>query len=406
MANEAAIAYVPDRVFTGHDDRVSEGMAVWVEGGRIHAVVPTADLPGEIPVERLQGTTIMPGLIDAHVHLNLTGTGGRFEPLVEDDATLAVAVAAHARTALESGVTTVRDCGSRGQSPFAARRAIEHGWFEGASIWAAGAALTVPGGHCWPFGGEVSGTEGCRRGVRAQKAAGADFIKVIGSGGGTDGTYPWIPSFSTEELRAIVDEAHALGMKVTVHCTCGEAMRRVAAAGADQIEHGKFYTEGNGHRLEMDVVDAVAEAGVAVTSTLAISALQGERMTEPGDEAQRDVWQRMADAWLEVNRLMRQAGIVQVAGTDAGWRYCDFQEMAREVSCLRSIGMGGGESLRAATSTAARVMAMDGVGLLEAGRRADLIAVDGDPVEDWTALLRVRLVVHGGRRTVPSPSAS
>jgi imidazolonepropionase-like amidohydrolase len=405
MANGPAVAYVPDRVFTARGDACVEGMAVWIEGRHILAVVPVGDLPGGVPVERLAGTTVLPGLIDAHVHLNLAGTGGRFEPLVEDDATLAVAAAAHARAALESGVTTVRDCGSRGQSTFAARRAIEHGWFEGASIWAAGAMLTVPKGHCWPFGGEVSGTEGGRRGVRAQKAAGADFIKVIGSGGGTDGTYSWTPSFATEELRAIVDEAHGLGMKVTVHCTCAEAMRRTALSGADQIEHGTFYTEGHGYEIDTDAIHAVAEAGVAVTSTLAISALLAERMTDVDDPAQRDTWRRMRDAWLESNRLMHESGIVHVAGTDAGWRHCDFQEMAREIACLRAIGLGGGESLRAATSTAARVMAMDGVGVLEAGSPADLIAVEGDPVADAAALSRVRLVVHRGRRTGPAPSA-
>jgi len=402
MPEEPSVAYVPDRVFTALDDTAREGLAVWVEGSRIRAVVPSAELPAGVAVERLPGTTVMPGLIDAHVHLNLPGTGGRFEPLVEDDATLAVAAAANARAALVSGVTTVRDCGSRGVSPFAARRAIELGWSEGATIWAAGAALTVPKGHCWPFGGEVDGVDGCRAGVRAQKAAGADFIKVIGSGGGTDNTVSWLAAFPTEQLRVIVDEAHGLGLKVTVHCTCAEAMRRAAAAGADQVEHATFYTEGNGFRIEMDAIEAMAKAGVVVTSTLAISALQAERMTTSDDPAQRDTWRRMVDNWLEGGRLMHEAGIVHVAGTDAGWRYCDFQEMAREVACLRQIGLGAGESLRAATSTSARVMAMDATGALEAGRYADLIAVEGDPLADVSALGRVRLVVHRGR---PAPVA-
>jgi len=398
-----SVWYVPDRVFTAVDDRILEGHAVEVADGRVGAVAPVGGLPADAAVERLPGLTLMPGMIDAHVHLDLLAEGGRFEALDEEDGVLAVAVAAHARCALLAGVTTVRDCGSRGRTALDARRAIELGWTEAATIKASGPSLTVPKGHCWPFGGEVSGPEGCRRSVREHKAAGADFIKVVGSGGGTDNTYSWQPSFSQEELDAIVDEAHTLGMRVTVHCLCGEAMRRAARAGADQIEHGQFIVEGDGTGpVEPDVIDAVAAAGVAVTPTLTVALVQLERLDRAGDPVRLDRWKEMRDGWFDSARAMHRAGVTLVTGTDAGWLYVDFAALPREVAALREVGLGAGESLRAATSTASRVMGLDGVGSIAHGQRADLIGVEGNPLADVAALSRVRWVMAGGRLAGPS----
>jgi len=398
------VAYLPDRVFTGAADRSEEGLAVWVEGDRVRDVARPDALPADLPVRRLAGATILPGMIDAHAHLDLPGSGGRFEALDEDDETLSVGAASHARTALLAGVTTVRDCGSRARTVLGARRAVELGWFEAATIRSAGAPLTVPRGHTWPMGGETEGVEGCRRTVRAHHAAGVDFIKVIGSGGGTTGTHSWQPSFGQDELSAIVDEAHRLGLRVTVHCLCGEAMRRAARAGADQIEHGQFYVEGDDLVLDPSAIDELARAGVALTPTLVVSRAQIERLTDADDPADRARWQRMADGWLESAAAMHRAGVTIVAGTDSGWRYVGFATLAREIAILREVGLHAGESLRAATSTAARVMGFDGIGTLAAGWQADLVAVDGDPLADVRALERVRMVVRRGRE-VALPTA-
>lgn len=400
------IVYIPERVFAAHDDRTQTGLGVWVDGDSVRALVPVAEIPDGVAVERLPGLTLLPGMLDAHVHLDLPGDGGRFEALDEDDVTLSVAAASHARNALEAGITTVRDCGSRGRTVLAARRAIELGWFEAATIHSAYTPMTVPRGHTWPMGGEASGVDGCRRAVRDHHAAGADFIKVIGSGGGTTGTFSWKPSFSQEELSAIVDEAHALGLKVTVHCLCAEAMRRAARAGADQVEHGQFYTEGDALVLDHGAIDALAAAGTAVTPTLVVANLQVRRAeadaSAPDPELER--WRRMADEWHKSASAMHRAGVVLVAGTDAGWRFVDFQALAAEVTLLQDVGLGAGESLRAATATSAAVMGLDKVGRIEAGWRADLLAVEGDPLTDARALERVRLVLRHGRATVRHPS--
>lgn len=392
------VAFLPDRLFKADTDQVVSGLAVWVDGSHIKAVLPPGEVPADVRVERLPGATLLPGLIDAHVHLDLPGDGGRFEALDEDDTTLAVAAAAHARIALEAGVTTVRDCGSRGRTVLGARQAINKGWFEAATIRSAYTPMTVPRGHTWPMGGEASGIEGCREAVRQHHAAGADFIKVIGSGGGTPGTHSWQPSFSQEELDAIVAEAHGLGLRVTVHCLCGEAMRRAARAGADQVEHGQFYAEDDSLHVEPEVIDAMAAAGVALTPTLIVAHQQVaelEAEADPGPDLDR--WRRMADDWRESAATMHRAGVRLVAGTDAGWRFVGFQALAGEIGQLRAVGLSAGESLRAATSTASEVMALGKVGRIEAGWQADLLAVDGDPVQDVRALETVRLVVRQGR---------
>jgi imidazolonepropionase-like amidohydrolase len=399
-------AYLADRVFTGLEDSALEGRAVWVRGDRVHALLAAGELPAHVPVERLPGATLMPGLIDAHVHLQSPGDGSTQATMEEPDDVLAAAASAHARTALAGGITTVRDCGSRRQSVMAARRAIALGWAEGSHIWAAGAPLTVPKGHGWPSGGEVSGNAGVRAGVRAQRAIGADFIKVINSGGGTPGTYSWQAAFPTEELAAIVEEAHGLGMRVTVHCLCTEAMKRVLAAGADHIEHGQFLVEGDRVEVDGETADAIAAAGVAITPTLVVAASLLARMDPDGDPALRDRWHRMLDGWLEGTRRMYKAGVRLVTGTDAGWRYVHFDDVAWEVELLQAVGMHSAESLRAATSEAARVLGLDEIGSLEAGQRADMVAFDGDPLRDPAALRRPVRVLKAGRAVAGIASSS
>jgi len=389
--------YLPDRVFTALEDRMREGTGVWVRGERIQALVAVGDLPLDAPVERWPGTTITPGLIDAHVHLDNPGDGSTLAAMEEADEVLAAAGARHARTALEAGITTVRDCGSRGDTVFSIRRAIDLGWASGSAIVAAGSPLTVPRGHGWPMGGEVAGLEGVRAGVRAQRAKGADFIKVINSGGGTPGTYAWQAAFPIEELRAIVEEAHGLNMRVTVHCLCTEALQRTLAAGADQIEHGHFLLEGD--RIEVDgpTADAIAAAGVFVTPTMVVASSLLERLGDDGDPAERDRWLRMLDGWLAGARRLREAGVRLVAGTDAGWRWVRFDDLPSEISLLRQVGLSAAASLRAATSESATAMGLDDVGAIAPGRRADLVAFAGDPVADPTALRRPVRVLQGGR---------
>lgn len=394
--SDDAVAYLPDRLFTGTGAGIERGLAVWVEHGMVRDVLLPMDLPPSTAVVPLRGVTLLPGLTDAHVHLDLPGDGSTFEALAEDDETLAAGAAGRVQAALRSGITTLRDCGSRGRSVFAVRRALALGWLVGPHLRAAGAPITVPRGHTWALGGEAEGEAGLRAAVQARVAGGADFVKVIGSGGGTAGTRVDQAAYSRPELRAIVVEAHRAGLRVTVHCLCAEAIERAVDAGADQIEHGQFYADHDRVAFDARVAAALADAQTPVTPTLLVAAVQAERLAGLGDIPGRDRWRRTADAWLDTARRLHAAGVPLVAGTDAGWRHVGFTDLWREVALLREAGLSGPQSLEAATATSAAALGVSHAGQIRSGYRADLMAVEGDPVADARALARVRLVIQGG----------
>ena len=184
---------------------------------------------GEVPAGAklldYRGHTIFPGMIDAHVHSNLTGDGADHDDIMrQDEAFLGVTVAHAARTALEAGTTTVRDVGSRDGTVFAAREAFRRGYGDAPRMLVTGPPVTMTGGHMRWFGGEADGVEGVRKAVRDRVGRGADWIKAVGSGGGTPNTFSHLPALNREEVTAIADEAHRLGVKVTMHCLDGGAM--------------------------------------------------------------------------------------------------------------------------------------------------------------------------------------
>jgi imidazolonepropionase-like amidohydrolase len=297
----------------------------------------------------------------------------------------------------------LRDCGSRGRSVFALRRAIALGWSEGPSVRLAGAPITVPRGHTWPLGGEADGADGARAAVQARIAAGADFVKVINSGGGTAGTTVHAAAFPRPELRTIVSEAHHAGLRVAVHCLSGEAIERAVDAGADQIEHGQFYTPAGGLAFDARVASLLADRRTVVTPTLSVAHVEAERSQSASE---RDRWQRTAEGWRDTARRLHGAGVPLVAGTDAGWRHVGFTELWREVALLREAGLSGVRSLEAATSLSAQAMGLSHAGQIRKGYRADMIAVAGDPVEDAAALRRVRLVLKSGRIVHRAPDGA
>jgi imidazolonepropionase-like amidohydrolase len=361
--------------------------------------------PPDAPLVDLPGHTLLPGLIDAHVHLVLPGDGTPFETIVRESDEVLLAIAArNARTALLAGITTLRDCGGMRDTTLALRRAQHLGYAVAPRLHLCRCPLTITGGHCWYFGGEADGPEGMRRMVRGLVKSGVDYIKIMGSGGGTLGTISWRPSYTVEELRAAVEEAHRLGRRVGIHCTCADATRNAVAAGADHIEHAWFLRDEAGHQqFEPDVADAVARLGTPVTATLSVGHYLVAAMTQrehdaPTDQTVVERWRRMASANLDNVRRMRRAGVRYVAGTDAGWRYTPFDGLATEIALLQEAGAAPGEAIVAATSAAAEAMGIAGeTGALREGLQADMIAVVGDPLSDLAVLRQPAMVMLGGR---------
>jgi imidazolonepropionase-like amidohydrolase len=400
-----------DSLIDGTGAAALANAAVLVEGGKIKAVfrgdAPAGLVPDDAARIEIRGGTILPGLIDTHVHLNLPGDGTMLEEAVrESDGVLVATSAWCAARALAAGITTVRDVGGARTTVFDVRRALALGYGHGARILACGQPITITGGHTWYFGGEADGADALRRKVREMAKLGADFIKVMASGGGTVNTMSWLPSYSREELAALADEAHRLGRRITAHCLCASATAMVVDAGFDQIEHGGFIVGPDGQQEFVPAVaDKVARAGVPVTSTLAVGGFVLKTLREkqangplsPEDQRVLERWLRIFDANLSQFRRMHEAGVTWVAGTDAGWRFTAVEGLPLELELMQQGGLSAMQAIVAATGKAAEVIGVaDKVGTLRPGLDADLIVVAGNPLDGLGRLRDIRLVMQGG----------
>jgi len=255
---------------------------VQYEGDTITTIGNQADLPtGDTHGENiaLGDVTLMPGLINCHCHLTLSSGANVLADYfsMSDELFMALAIK-HAKEALLAGVTTLRDCGTKNNIVFSVRKAQEMGLIESPRIWASGACLTSTGGHCYFFGVEVDGETEIKQAVRAQVKAGADFIKVMATGGGiTPGTNPRREQFSQEEMITLVNDAHRLNKRVSAHCHGTPGVRNATMARVDTIEHCSFMVEeAPGIKYEPEIVAQIAERGIYVVPTTSV----GYRMLE------------------------------------------------------------------------------------------------------------------------------
>jgi imidazolonepropionase-like amidohydrolase len=407
-----------DRLIDGTGAAPIDDAVLVIDQGRIVGTFagrsPDGLVPDDAEVFDLPGATIVPGLIDSHVHLNFPGNGILLEEIMtESEGVLVAAATFAAAKALEAGITTVRDTGCVHSTVFDVRRSIELGHGRGSRILACGQPITITGGHTWYLGGEADGEDGLRKKVRSMAKLGADAIKVMASGGGTLNTQSYRPSFRPAELAAIVDEGHRMGRKVTAHCLCAEAIEFAVDAGVDQMEHAGFIVDPAGNQKFVPAVaEKVAKAGVAITSTLAVggyavSVMNALDERSKSEEEFLERWSVMLEDNLSQFRQLHEAGVRFVAGTDAGWRYTPFDALAMELQLMHRGGMTTMQALQAATGVAASVMGIgDRVGTLEPGLEADVLVVCGNPLDDLSALRDVRVVLQGGQVRVGSAAAA
>ncbi|MGY1696169.1 amidohydrolase family protein [Geodermatophilus sp. SYSU D00814] len=389
-------AYRAERAFDG--ERVLPGGAlVLVEDGRILAVQPAGSAPPDgVPVVERPGATLLPGLVDTHVHL--CGDAGpraldQLPELTPDevDATVARSLQQH----LAAGVTTVRDLGDIDWA------VVDRAPRTGPTVVAAGPPITSPGGHCWAMGGQARGVEALRAAVRERAGRGAGVVKLMASGGlltpGTDAT---TCQFTDAEVRAVVDEAHRLGLPVTAHAYPLAAIRQVVAAGVDGIEHA-LCLDGTDWGIPPDLTADLARAGTAVCPTLGTT--PGSVPAPPARELFTRLGLTQEARAAECARLHR-AGVTLVSGVDAGITPGKPHGIVgRAVASLAGGGVPAPEALATATSAAARACGLGGrTGRLAPGLDADLLLVDGDPTADPLALERVALVVSRGREVLPA----
>ena len=386
-------------------DPIADGIVV-VEGDRIAAVgsrdavrVPAGD---EVRVIDAEGGTVLPGLIDCHVHI----AGGltveeRLEGFTPRVVTAhMLRVMASLEEVVRSGITALRDCGFPHHGVFALREAIDEGRCLGPRLFLCGRALAATGGHGASISVQVDGSDAVRRAARAEMKAGADWIKLMATGGtATPGERTEDVQLTVGELAAAVDEAHRRGKQVCAHCSCLEGARALVEAGVDSIEHGIVLDDG--------VIEGMLAKGIWLVPTLKCTAIEGESGPESGIA---DFVRQKARAIYKVQKRSFQralsAGVPIAAGTDAGPTYLPLgrESLVMELALMVELGMEPMVAIESCTREAARLLGVEDVlGTLEEGKLADLLILDGDPLEDVAELNRVGTVMKGGRLIVGRP---
>jgi imidazolonepropionase-like amidohydrolase len=370
------------------------GQALVMEGSRIAWIGPVDSAPSTAPENVVDGggRTVLPGLINCHVHLTADGAPDLFAQAAGDTVPLATLRAAQsAWITLQSGVTTVRDCGAADDVVVELAKAINRGLVPGPRVQAAGRVITMTGGHGHFIGREADGPDEVRKATRAEIKAGAGVIKVMATGGVlTPGVSPTQTALLPEELAVVAQEAHNSGRRVTTHAIGRAGIHNALISGIDSIEHG-FY-------LDDELLDLAVDQGTFLVPTiLAVDGIVRNGLAQgiPGwvvDKAEREAAKQRESFAAAVSSGMRIA-----AGTDAGTPFNGHGELARELALMVQHGLSPMQALVAATRSAAENLGMaHEIGTLEVGKLADLVLVDGDPVTDITATGRVVLVVKDG----------
>jgi len=380
------------RIIDGTGAEPVRGRAVVVEGGVITAVVDEARAPRGRGLD-LAGHTLLPGLINCHVHLCLGAEADPVRPLREEPLAFTTLKALmRARQTVEAGVTTVRDLGGREYAEIAVRRAVNDGFFPGPRILAAGRPVCMTGGHGHWLAREADGPDDARRAVREQLKAGADVIKIIATGGVmTPGVEPGSPQLTLDEMRAAIEEARKAGRRTAAHAMASTGISDAITAGITSIEHGIYLTD--------EIVAHMRRDGTFLVPTLnAPAAIATGGLAAGIPEFMVRKSELVVPAHVTSFQLAHRAGVRIAAGADSGTPLNFHGSLLPELELMVKYGMTPLEAIRSATVVAADCLGLgEATGRVCPGYAADLIAVAGDPAERIGALADVRLVVANGR---------
>ncbi|MCZ0975854.1 amidohydrolase family protein [Streptomyces albulus] len=377
---------------------VTEG-AVLIRGGTIIAAGRRAEVesqaqPGEARMS-FPRSTVLPGLIDAHIHLCFDGGPDPVATLRDrDDDALLDDMTTRAEQLLSTGVTTARDLGDQGALALQLADAISRGSAVGPRLICAGRPLTTKGGHCWFLGGEVDGEDEIRGLIQHNIAAGAKVIKVMATGGGLTkgGPASWESQFTPEELAIVVQEAHQAGLPVAAHAHGADGIAAAVAAGVDTIEHCTWMAR-DGFEVREEVLAQIVDKGIFVCPTVSPQWPILPKIFGP----------ERAEALVAMARQVAESGVRLIAGTDAGVGRAGFDGLVSSLGFHRHLGLSNKQIIEMATAQAARALGLgDVTGKIAPGYSADLLIVDGDPLADLDALRAVNTVFAAGRQYRPS----
>lgn len=400
-AHAETVVVTADRMVDVVAGKTVANPVVVITDGRIVSVSVSggANVPADAKRVDLSGMTILPGLIDMHVHLDGSPVYGGYNSLVFTDSFWTVVGAANARAMLEAGFTTVRNLGSGGYNDVGIKQAIEEGFAVGPRIVPAAYALGATGGHCdetyfppsFHRKGEAVGDspDELRVRVREQRKYGAEVIKVCATGGVfSRNTEPGQQQLSEAELRAIAEEAHMWGVKVAAHAHGTAGIKAAIRAGIDTIEHASL--------IDAEGIRLAKERGAVLAMDIyntEYTQAEGRRNGVLEDNLRKD--REIAQIQRDGFRAAHRAGVKMVFASDAG--VMPHAEVGRQFRIMTEYGMTPMDAIRAATRNAAEALGRESdVGAIAPGRYGDLIAVAGDPTADVTLLANVPFVMKGG----------
>lgn len=374
------------KVFTATGEGAAFDAAVEIVGARIGRVGPR-DAAVEGETIDLTGCTVLPGLIDTHIHIFHEAQMRRLP-----EGAAALWGANYMQSALRAGVTTVRDLGAQTPAVHGLKWAEAEGVVVGPRILACGTAICMTGGHGWAnLSKEADGPDAVRTLARQQIKDGADVIKVMASGGaGTPGELPTQAQLTVAELRAAVEEAHAAGRPVAAHALARQGILNAIEAGVDTVEHGVY--------LDEEGIEGLLRNDIALCPTISVYPRIVARGPEGGEAAFVVEKSRpLGDIHFANFRRAVEAGVRIVFGTDSATLYNPVGDFADEMRLMEAAGMSPAAIIRSATRVAAEICHIaDDVGTIETGRTADLVVVDGDPTQNLETLFDPRLVFRKG----------
>ncbi len=401
-----------DRLIDGSGAPPLESAAVLLENSTIKSVGSQSEVraPDGATVTELDygDATVLPGLVDAHTHMMAPGDGTLGDDVAkDDDDMLLLRAAKNARHALHSGVTTARENGAKHRVGFSLKEGIRRGLASGPSMVISGRPLTMTGGHMWYCGSEADGEAEVRKEVRSLIKEGADFIKIMATGGSTRSSFDNLASYTVAELRTAHDEAHRFNKLTAAHCANAAGVANALDAGIDMIIHCVFEDEFGRYEWRQDLADQLAAADAWVNPTLHVmragiestEARLKEHGSTPRQVAALDANKRNLEHRMEATGRLAKMGVHVTAGSDSPWSHYAPGLFVSEIEILAESGLTNTEAIVSATSGAATsVGAGERAGALEPGRPADVLVVEGNPLTDLSQLWKVRDVFKAGER--------
>ena len=381
-------------IFNGKDDKIEGDLSILIKDGKIAAISNEPTVPAGEKVQEIncKGMTVLPGLINLHAHLSLDAEVPFEEALEESKETTLLKIVKNGRLTLAAGITTVRDLGCREHLDFVYREGVERGIVPGPRMLLSGKVITKTGGHGYFLGREADGEVEIMKAVREQVKAGADVIKVMSTGGVmTEGVEPGLALYTFEEVKAAADEAKRSRKLTASHAQGSEGIKNAVLAGIDTIEHGIYMTE--------EIVELMLERGTCWVPTLT----PGERLTDPqAAELVPTYAMEKANRVKPIHResfakFCHREGLKLGIGSDSGVPLVFHSDIVTEMELFTEYGFSNFDVLKLATYGNAEILQMqDKIGSIEVGMEADIVGVDGNPLESLSILRKPKMVMKEG----------